>query len=42
MFPSLVIEPKWHTERRDVKLNDVVMVQDAKPNKRGLDLEYGG
>ena len=31
VFPNLVIEPKWHTERRDVKLNDVVMVQDANP-----------
>ena len=31
VFPSLVIEPKWHTEKRNVKLNDVVMVQDANP-----------
>ena len=31
VFPNLVIEPKWHTERRNVKLKDVVMVQDANP-----------
>ena len=29
VFPNLVVEPKWHTERRNVKVNDVVMVQDA-------------
>ena len=29
VFPNLVIEPKWHTERRNVKVNDVVLVQDA-------------
>ena len=29
VFPNLVVEPKWHTERRNVKVNDVVLVQDA-------------
>ena len=29
VFPNLVIEPKWHTERRNVKINDVVMIQDS-------------
>ena len=29
VFPNLVVEPKWHTERRNVKVNDVVMIQDA-------------
>ena len=28
---SLVIEPKWHTHKSNVKLNDFVMVQDANP-----------
>ena len=28
VFPKLVIEPKWHTERRNVKVGDVVMVED--------------
>ena len=25
-----MIEPKWHTERGNVKVNDVALVQDAK------------
>ena len=29
LFPSLVIQQKWHVEKRDVKINDVVMIQDA-------------
>ena len=29
VFPNLVVEPKWHTERRNVKINDVVMIQDS-------------
>ena len=29
VFPNLVIEPKWHTQRRNVNVNDVVLVQDA-------------
>ena len=28
VFPKLVIEQKWHTERRDLKVGDVVMVED--------------
>ena len=28
VFPKLVIEPKWHTERRNVRVGDVVMVED--------------
>ena len=29
VFPSLVINPKWHTEARDVKNGDVVLIEDA-------------
>ena len=29
VFPNLVVEPKWHTERRNVRVGDVVMVQDS-------------
>ena len=29
VFPSLVIQPKWHVERRDVQVDDVVLIQDA-------------
>ena len=29
VFPNLVIYPKWHTERRNVKKGDVVLMQDA-------------
>ena len=28
VFPNLVFEPKWHPEKRDVKVNNVVMLQD--------------
>jgi len=31
VFPNLVVEPKWHTEQRNVKVGDVVLVQDANP-----------
>ena len=31
VFPNLVVEPKWHTEHRNVKTGDVVLVQDANP-----------
>ena len=31
IFPNLVIEPKWHTERRDLKAGDVVLVEDINP-----------
>ena len=27
-FPSLLIRPKWHTLRRNVKIGDIVLVQD--------------
>ena len=29
VFPNLVIQPKWHTERRNVQVGDVVLVQDS-------------
>ena len=29
VFPSLVIEPKWHVERRNLSAGDVVMIQDS-------------
>ena len=29
VFPSLVIRPKWHVERRNVKKGDVVLIQDG-------------
>ena len=29
MFPTLVIQPKWHTEQRNLKIGDVVLVQDS-------------
>ena len=29
VFPSLVIEPKWHTERRNITPGDVVLIQDS-------------
>ena len=28
VFPSLVLRKKWHTQRRDVQLNDVVTYVD--------------
>ena len=28
VFPNLVICPKWHTERRNLKVGDVVLIQD--------------
>ena len=31
IFPNLVVEPKWHTEQRNLEINDVVMIQDANP-----------
>ena len=29
VFPSLVIYPKWHVERRNVQIGDVVLIDDA-------------
>lgn len=29
-FPSLLVRQKWHVERRNVKVGDVVIVQDSK------------
>ena len=29
VFPNLVVESKWHVERRNVQPGDVVLVQDA-------------
>ena len=31
VFPRLVIEPKWHTEHRNLSEGDVVLVEDANP-----------
>ena len=28
VFPNLVIYPKWHTERRNLKVGDIVLMQD--------------
>ena len=28
-FPSLLIQPKWHTMHRDVKVGDIVLIQDS-------------
>ena len=27
----MVIEPKWHTERRNLRAGDIVLIQDANP-----------
>jgi hypothetical protein len=29
VFPSLILQPKWHTERRNLQKGDVVLVQDS-------------
>ena len=29
VFPNLVIQPKWHIEKRNVKVDDVVLIQDT-------------
>lgn len=29
VFPSMVVEPKWHVEQRNLKEGDVVLMQDA-------------
>ena len=29
VFPQLIIQPKWHVEKRDLKKGDVVLVQDS-------------
>ena len=29
VFPNLVLQPKWHTERRNLQREDVVLVQDS-------------
>ena len=29
VFPNLVVQPKWHTERRELQRGDVVLVQDS-------------
>jgi hypothetical protein len=29
VFPGLVVEPKWHTERRNLEIGYVVLVQDS-------------
>ena len=28
-FPSLLIQPKWHTAKRNLKEGDIVLIQDA-------------
>jgi hypothetical protein len=29
IFPTLVVEPKWHVERRNIVVGDVVLIQDS-------------
>jgi hypothetical protein len=29
LFPSMIIQPKWHVEKRNVAVGDVVMIQDS-------------
>ena len=29
-FPSLIIQQKWHTERRNLQIDDLVMIRDDK------------
>ena len=29
VFPSLVVWPKWHTEKRNLQVGDVVLIQDS-------------
>ena len=29
VFPSLVITPKWHTEKRNVAKGDIVLIEDS-------------
>ena len=29
-FPSLLVNQKWHTQKRNVKIGDVVIIQDSK------------
>ena len=29
VFPNLVVWPKWHTEQRNLKVGDVVLIQDS-------------
>ena len=29
-FPSLVVRPKWHTERRDLQEGDIILMKDDK------------
>ena len=28
-FPSLTVQQKWHTQRRDVAVGDIVLIQDS-------------
>ena len=32
-FPSLLVNQKWHTEKRNVRVGDVVIVQDSKQTR---------
>ena len=29
-FPSLLVHQKWHTQKRNVKIGDIVIVEDSK------------
>ena len=29
-FPSLILQQKWHTAKRNVRVGDIVLLQDAK------------
>ena len=33
-FPSLVIRPKWHAQRRNISPGDIVIIQDSNLLKR--------
>lgn len=32
-FPTLIVQQKWHTERRNLKIGDIVLVQDTNAIK---------
>ena len=37
-FPSLLIQPKWHTAQRNLREGDVVLIQDTtEPNQRTME-----
>ena len=34
VFPTLVIQPKWHVDRRNARIGDVVLLQDSNLVRR--------